>query len=319
MRIKINLILLTLWLSIPLRAIELPCYHEVYPEVCTFLNRYINELMDWDESHVSRNQKMQDDKFIVLSGDIFNLEKIDSTSECSIFRYDDKAYEVVWKKRNEVLLRVAFPIQYELLLGLSKKEIEASLDSLIALADTCDTMVETIHTLDSVAPNIYRVNGVEHYASIDVLTSARYVKQDAQGNKTYLADADYIDYTISNLFQCKIGRNYVMQVSQNIYGFRKKHFTISLHRWIDYCQAANLKSYVVIEEETDDILKVFVIAENKTLNYNHVLSVYIPKNFLVSPYAIFNVSLNAFIPTHNVSNLYEEYKDKPKKEIEWEK
>jgi hypothetical protein len=39
---------------------------------------------------------------------------------------------------------------------------------------------------------------------------------------------------------------------------------------------------------------------------------------MVNPTAIFNASVNAFIPTHNVTNLYEEYKDKPKKEREWE-
>ena len=75
---------------------------------------------------------------------------------------------------------------------------------------------------------------------------------------------------------------------------------------------------MAIEEETEDMLKVFVIAENITLNYNHVLLVYVPKDFMVNPTAIFNASVNAFIPTHNVTNLYEEYKDKPKKEREWE-
>ena len=88
---------------------------------------------------------------------------------------------------------------------------------------------------------------------------------------------------------------------------------------IDYCQASNLKSYVAIEAETKDVYKVFIIAENKTLNYNHVLVVYVPKDFLDNPTAIFNATVNAFIPTHNVANLYEEYnKDKPKIEREWE-
>lgn len=319
MRLRVCLILVTLWLSISVKAIELPCYDETYPEVCTFLNRYINELLQWEESGVSLQQKMKDDKFVVLAGDIYNLDKIDSTCESSILRYDNKAYEVVWKRGNSIILRVAFPIQYELLLGQSKKDIETSLDSLIMSADVYDdTTLENIHTLDSVAPDIYRVNGVEHYASMEILASSSYVRKDSLGGVAYLADATYMDYTISNLLQHKLGKDYAVQVSQNLYGFQKKHYTISLHKWIDYCHAANLNSYVAIEEETEDMLKVFVIAENNTLNYNHVLLVYVPKDFMVNPTAIFNASVNAFIPTHNVTNLYEEYKDKPKKEREWE-
>lgn len=318
MRCRVVLILLTLWLSTSLKAIELPCYSDFYPEVCTFLNRYINELQEWDQSTISLQQKMRDDKFILLSGDIHNLDKIDSTCECSVLRYEDKAYEVIWKKENTILLRVAFPVQYELLLGLTKKEIEPQLDSLIWSSDTCDSAVEDIHDLDSVSPTIYQVNGGEHFAAIKALTTNRYVQRDTVGVMQYVVDTNYMDYTISNIFQKKATRDYVIQVSQNLYGFEKKHFTTSLHRWIDYCNAANLKSYVAIEAETEDMYKVFVLAENKTLNYNHVLLVYVPKDFLNNPTAIFNASVNAFIPTHNVANLYEEYKDKPKKEREWE-
>lgn len=318
MRIRTVLILLILWLSIPLKAIELPCYSDFYPEVCAFLNRYINELQQWDQTKLSLQQKMRDDKFIVLAGDILDIEKIDSTCEASVLRYGDKAYEVIWKKGNQTLLRVAFPVQYELLLGLSKKDIEPKLDSLIGSADTCKAVVEEIHDLDSVAPSIYRVNGGEQYATIKALTTNRYVQRDKDGIMRYVLDTTYMDYTISNLFQKKETRDYVIQVSQNLYGFEKKHFTTSLHRWLDYCQAANLKSYVAIEAESEDMLKVFVLAENKTLNYNHVLLVYVPKDFLENPTAIFNASVNAFIPTHNVANLYEEYKDKPKKKREWD-
>ena len=157
--------------------------------MCTFLNRYINELLQWEESGVSLQQKMKDDKFVVLAGDIYNLDKIDSTCESSILRYDNKAYEVVWKRDNSIILRVAFPIQYELLLGQSKKDIEASLDSLIMSADVYDdTTLENIHTLDSVAPDIYRVNGVEHYASMEILASSSYVRKDSLGGVAYLAE-----------------------------------------------------------------------------------------------------------------------------------
>lgn len=318
MLLRLNLLLLILSFSVSLRALVLPCYHEQHYEVCTFLNRYFNELLEWNEPGVTVHQKMHADKFIVLSGDIYDVGKIDSTYTCSILRYDNKAYEVTWEKDANIVLRVLFPIQYELLLGMSKDDIELSLDSLIFSAADVDNDEEMIYSLDSVASDIYSVNGVEYYASIKALSSATYVHRDSLGVMNYVEDARYLDYTLSNLFQHKLGKNYLIQVSQNIYGFQKKNYNISLYQWINYCRMANLKSYVAIEEETDDMLKVFVIAENKTLNYNHVLSVYVPKDFLVKTNVIFYATVNAFIPTHNVLNLYEPYKSKPKKNIVWE-
>ena len=45
---------------------DLHCPDGINPIICNFLNRYINELVEMDETNVSCMQKMRDDKFMIL-------------------------------------------------------------------------------------------------------------------------------------------------------------------------------------------------------------------------------------------------------------
>ena len=100
-----------------------------------------------------------------------------------------------------------------------------------------------------------------------------------------------------------------------LYGFKKLEYVVSLRQWLNYCHAEKLIVYTAVETEYDNGTKVLVIAENKDLGYNHILSVIVPKAFLSIPTLEFSAKLNAFITTHNVKNLYEQYKKGPKKKF----
>ena len=73
--------------------------------------------------------------------------------------------------------------------------------------------------------------------------------------------------------------------------------------------------YFAIEEEREDVLKALLIAQNPDLGFNHMLSFIIPNNFVNDKKTVFKVVLNAYIPTQNVKDLYQQYVDKPKKRI----
>ena len=75
--------------------------------------------------------------------------------------------------------------------------------------------------------------------------------------------------------------------------------------------------YVAIEGTSDEAIQVLIVAENIDLAYNHLLSILIPRKALGDVSGTLLVKLNAFIPTHNITNLYEQYTTKPKKQREW--
>lgn len=248
-------------------------------DVLAFLDRYLVLIKEWNRQDVSIYRKMQDDKVIVLDGDIANVPRITTATPLSLNRLDDICYEAIWSSEGNVLLHIAFPIQYELILGLSQPEIEQKLQTYVVQAPPLDPAL---------------VGACSSFTSLPVPEA------------------------LSCLFQHpSVGRSDVMQVAQSVYGFQKLHYTISLNQWINYIHQAELSSFVAIEDELEDSWRVLIICDSKDLAYRHILSAIVPKNFAATNHTIINVKINAFIPTHNVKNLFEQYKDRPKHQITW--
>lgn len=297
-------------------ATDLPCDAVNHPQICAFLNRYITELQRWNEPDVSILQKMKDDKFVVLDGSIDAMNICTDSTSFSLVRYDNKVYEAVWSNGKDTLFHIAFPIQYELILGMPQVEIEQHLQEYIASAAQRNRTEYSNVTVDSIAPDVYSSTPKQHY-QLPVLNNSRYYHKNDSGELQIICDTTQITYTIANLFQDGLGKDYGMDVSQSIYGFKRLNYSVSLQQWLNYCASERLTCYVAIEEETDDAIRVLIVAENTDLAYNHLLSVLVPRDVLSKEIGTLSVKLNAFIPTHNITDLYEQYKAKPKKQREW--
>lgn len=296
-------------------AKELPCDMSSNPQVCTFLSRYLNEITHWDNSEVSLMQKMRDDKFLILKGELDNILLFDSTTDVSIHLYENKAYEVIWSSAEQVILHVAFPVQYELILGMSQIEIEPYLQEYITTAYS--VRHRRLPELNKQPDE----GGIYHsipntYYQVPSLTNCAYYT--LQGDSLVpVMDTTHIAYSLSNLFQVPIlGTDFTIQVQQSIYGFKQLRYTILLSQWLNYCYENEMTSYVAIEEEQEDAWKLLIVAENKNLAYNHILSVLVPKNFMSAPQCSLFAKINAFIPTHNVKDLYNQYYSQKKHIIE---
>lgn len=313
---RVYIIGVCLLLSSLARAIDMPCDNETHPKICAFLNRYISELQHWNEPNISVFQKMRDDKFVILDGSLESITKCTDTTAFSLMRYDNKAYEVVWSNGADTLLHVAFPIQYELILRMPQIEIEQHLQEYIASAPFRQESSVIDFQLDSIAPGIYRSAPKQHY-QLPALNNSRYFVESQNREMQLICDTAYLEYTMANLFQDGLDSECLMQVSQSIYGFKHLDYTISLQQWLDYCASERMTSYVAIESASEEAIQVLVVAENTDLAYNHLLSILVPRNILMGLTGTLLVRLNAFIPTHNITDLYEQYTTKPKKQREW--
>ena len=297
-------------------AVDLPCDSTGHPQICAFLNRYISELRQWNEPHISVFQKMRDDKFVILDGALDAISLCNDSTAFSLKRYDNKAYEAAWVNGRDTLLHVAFPIQYELILGMPQIEIERHLLEYIVSASPRKETDLSDMPLDSIAPGIYRSAPKQHY-QIPSLNNCQYFYRDSHGDLQYVTDTAQTAYTIANLFQNGLGRNCLMQVHQSIYGFKHLDYTVSLQQWLNYCAEEQLTCYVAVEDTKENAVQVLIVAENTDLAYNHLLSVLVPRSILSGEPSIVLVKLNAFIPTHNITDLYQQYTTKPKRQREW--
>lgn len=283
--------------------------------VYDFVERYLLEL-SCIPSSFPMEQRLRDDKFLILGGSVGNISKLSTSTSFSIECRDEKYYEVVWSNNNTILLDIAFPIQYELLLGMPKVEIEKKLKDQIT--GTAHRQYELISDSDVVAlsENVFQSQPVSNYY-VESLNTALYYCKDSEGKMKPIFDTSQKWYSAANLFGGLIPNidGYKLYIEQNNYGFTKDTYTVSFQQWIDYCKNNDITVYFAIEEEREDGLKGLLIGQSKKLGFNHMMSVIIPDNFVENHNSVFKASVNAYIPTQNVKELYQKHTKKTKRKI----
>lgn len=278
--------------------------------VYDFIERYFLELCCWEDK-ATLKQKMKDDKVMFTHGNMADIGKIDFSSPFSISRTDDKFYEVTWTRDGATLLSMAFPIQYELFLGMPVAEIEKTLYDRITTA----APYEELPAAPQCEPDengIYRT-APRRYYELESVNNCSYYYRKTDG--TYILVQDTVSKlpSVINLFHHITRADNPMRVEQRLYGFKTTNFTVTLRQWLNYCHQERLQVYTGMEEEYADGVKLLVIAENRDMGYNHLLSVIVPYACLTNPKVEMKVVANAYIPTHNVKTLYDTYIKKTKK------
>lgn len=256
-------------------------------------------------------QRMKDDKVLFLVGKPEHILHLPDTCTLDI-TYGDGYYEMSWKQDSLPILHMAFPAQNTLITGRSQREMT---DSLPRELQSMQTNFVSLPAPSELVPmgstSLWMTTSSSYY--MQSLTDALYYRKSDKGASVPVFDDEHRALSATNLLHGLINRNYRMRIALSLYDFSLKPFMVSLCQWLSYCRKHRLHIYCGIEEEREDGLKLLVIAENRELRYNHMLSVIVPDYFVRNENAILRATLNAFIPTHNVQELFKQYQDKKEK------
>lgn len=282
-----------------------------YPSVVyDFLERYLAEVSNETPGY-QLNRKMSDDKVTIIAGQLSNVSAITPETPFTMSKIDDKYYDVCWlDTNNKILLNLTFPIQYELLLGMNKKDIEQNLREMII--ECSDVYIDTTTVeVEKTEDGYYSSIPSTYYYIPSLNTSSFYYSEDSMEYEPIFSDS-LKSYSAANLMQGVIGNKskHRMYIQQNMYNRRTSNYTVSLASWLNYCKANGMTIYFAVEEERADGLKCLIIAESKSLGFNHLLSVIIPDDFVTNVNSVIKAKMNAFIPTQNVKDLYQKYTSK---------
>ena len=202
-----------------------------------------------------------------------------------------------------IIFRMVFPIQYELLLGKNKKELELELQETIIKA-VGDEILELPPLKKMVDKDIYYSTPQQNYQIPELSNGAYYVKYDDE--YCIILDSAYIEYSLCNILLIPSEYNPTIDVTQNLYGYQQKRYIITLWQWLSYCQEEDITLYVAFKEENNDSYIMTVLAENRDFAYNHLLTFTIPRDFLNAYQVEWKMTMNGFIPTHNLKTMYKQ-------------
>ena len=280
--------------------------------VLDFIDRYLTELSALERSGDFIAQRIADDGVIFSVGSPASARNITSELLFSLSRIEDSYYVAEWQDSTaNAILSMSFPISFELLLGKPKVEIEKELREVLK-SEPFD--YDTACSIDSMAilPDGYMQTTPHSHYYVESVNTARYYQKPKNDSICPVFDTRQKEYSAANLFAGIIEQadDYMLYVDQSLYGFQSEQYMIHLSQWLHYCQRMNLTIYFGVEVEREDGLQALLIAQSKDLGFNHMLSIIIPGRFVEKKNTVMKAMLNAFIPTHNIKDLYQQYEEK---------
>ena len=256
--------------------------------VFDFLERYFLQLK-YPPTLITAQKMISDDQFQFMKGSLKTVDDIQTTDGFG-FNYDKRQYVATWNRDGQPLLSVSFPVEYELISGENKIEAENNL-----LADIKRTEIKDVTTKTAHEP---------YYINKNFSSRLYYQKGELVSSERHPAE------TAANmLLSLKAKGQYALKVTQVSYGFKKTVFDVPLRQWIAFCQNNGCHLYVGIEKMGDKgEINAVVLAVNEAENYNHVLTVTIPQEAIHDQKANLEARLYPYVPTHNVKQLFGEFR-----------
>lgn len=231
------------------------------------------------------------------------------------FTVDSAGYRVGWKTRVGTL-QMAFPKQYELIIGKDKIEVEDDFQKELFLFLPDAPLAESISPaeLELVqGSGYYRREGVQYM--IPGLNTDRYYHVSADGSVSLFFDKNNPEVTLANLFLDgdRIDQEVMMSAEHRRYGKRRDQLEVSVRQFVAFCKSEKCVPYFGVEESDKEKIAGTVIMVNSDLGYNHVLYYACDRQKFIQGDLALKVWLYTYVPTHNIQNLFEEYKPKAKK------
>lgn len=268
--------------------------------VYRFIERYFLELLCWNKS--SLQQKLEDDDILFFTGIPQGISEINKNMDFNLTLVNDSYYSASWTDHGRDFISFRFPVNYELILGMTQTEMEACLEGELISQVLYDTQPE-IPEAEMIESGMFRSIPISHYYFKNLNDCTYYSESDSK-ELLPVFDVKHPEESAANMFQIAVGDDFKMDICQELYGFKSAHYEIPISQWRSFCKRNKLKTYFAIEKETDSEYLALIICESRDLAYNHLLSVSIPKSFITQKESRLSVKLYAYIPTHNIETLY---------------
>lgn len=289
-----------------------------------FVERYLLLLVLMENNRAEVARLLNDNKVLLqLNGLPYEKSSLSLSSFVSaiqpgtdlLFAVDSAGYKVGWDTRIGTL-RMAFPKQYELIAGKDKIEMEDDFQKELMLFTPEPPLPDKVPrtVLELVPGGEYYKRKGEHYI-IPTLNSDRYYSLGADGVASLFFDGSNPEISLANLFLegDRIDNDVMLNAEHRRYGKRRDQVDIPVSQFVAFCKHEKCVPYFGVEEADRDKITGTVIMVNSDLGYNHVLYYECNRQDFIRGDFSLKGWLYTYVPTHNVRNLFEEYKSKAKK------
>lgn len=267
-----------------------------------FAERYLTQLQEM--SAAERKSRMDRDDVQILQGGTNLLNLI---NEQTSMNFSEKGNRYIMSLVNEsfLLIELSFPASCQLLTGKNLKELEKE------FVTGLDSYSYTPTSSQPVRKELKKLSG-DYYMKV----GDTYYIEEINGNLFYeeknrtmrpVFCMDHPAESVFNLFLCEdTPCDVSVGLTVRQYGLKKKQMELPVRSWIAYMKNQGCSLYVGIESLDANIVKAYVFAVNTVLKYNHVMNVEVPYSLISEGKGKVDGDITLFVPTHNISSLFEE-------------
>lgn len=278
--------------------------------ICDFIERYSLEMLLPEEDGLTMENKIGNDNVVIHKGSFKALIKANDSLDVFLNSYGDN-YNFKCHSGNDVILDMTFPNQYTLLIGANQVELEnifirelkkSNPDYRKSMNISPDNLVPTVHK------GIFMYEK-GHYL-IDTIISSLYFTNDTSDSipRHHLVFSP--EYPLESFYNLMSTTEIENQYQIDLYVKKKIYdqdfVSCTIPQWLDFCFSDNCTPYIGIESFDNRIIKATIIMVNQIHNYNHVCLAYFDVNTIPQKKGSFKMTVHPYVPTHNVSNLYNE-------------
>lgn len=252
-----------------------------------------------------------------ISGSWKKLEAIAEKTDFGIDMQDGK-YDVRWSNESGTLVEVIFPVNYELLLHDTRRNLIRSFVEELQRwkADAPALSYEKQRIVSSENPDIYVKRGDSYLSSWITSETYYWAKNDTTIESTdtlisqgYIPiwDASYPEESAANLMMdvLDLSEEVLIQLQFILDVKERKMVTVPLHQWLSFCRQKGCNLFWGVERRNEQLIIGSLFMQNNSLGYNHVALITIPVETIGRKRKMeLKGRVHLYAPTTNVNDLF---------------
>ena len=251
-----------------------------------------------------------------------------SECDCYIENREDKLYVVSWKRGNKDIAVIGIPIEYELLNNDTRRNMERAfvkdLDSSKPLATMpASTVVSEddlsiygteglfvlpgkSYIIDLLNQNVYyKLTTV--YETADTVINSKPVTMSMEAvQPVVVIDPEFPAETFANLMMCDDGSvpDATMELDFHLSNYHRQKVSMPVSQLKSFCRQQGCQLYFACDGVQKEYIRGVMFACNLPKGYNHLFSLRIPTEQLVSTTPTVQADVYLYIPPINKEKLF---------------
>ncbi len=269
--------------------------------------RAANKLKEYKMNWLYNNSPLGEGLFPSFSA---SLKAITDSSDFRLFK-DSLTYTAQWTHPVYGITKATFPAQYSVISGKDNKELGDELGQILSVFQKPEATGTNNRKENIAGESLSQYNGavyVKHGKTFlipEINSDIYYQKSDARIYQPLYSKL-YQHETLANLFvrNDMPDKSVMLDITHRKYGYTEQKYHVKLSDFVAFFGDRRFETYVGFELANHPDIKAVVILYNRDFNYVNMLLVDAIENAFFENGSNIKCRMYAFIPSHNIKNLF---------------